>query len=116
MNPPSGCVFHPRCPYAMDICREQSPPLEQPAASAGDRLASCWLQDGTRPVPQELGQPEPGAAPRPASTPGASAPAASGPAPGTAATSTPVAGAPAAGSAAGQLAPSIAAPDPGSQS
>jgi len=74
---PVGCVFHPRCPYAMDICREQSPPLEQPAASAGDRLASCWLQDGTRPVPAELAQPEPGA---------------------------------------GQLAPSIAAPDPGSQS
>ena len=63
---PVGCVFHPRCPYAMDICREQSPPLEQPAASAGrisdGRLASCWLQDGTRPVPEELAQPEPGAA------------------------------------------------------
>ncbi len=26
-NPPSGCVFHPRCRYAQDICREQVPPL-----------------------------------------------------------------------------------------
>ena len=26
-NPPAGCVFHPRCRYAQDICREQAPPL-----------------------------------------------------------------------------------------
>ncbi len=24
-NPPSGCYFHPRCRYATDICREQTP-------------------------------------------------------------------------------------------
>lgn len=27
VNPPSGCVFHPRCKYAKDICREQIPQL-----------------------------------------------------------------------------------------
>ncbi len=79
---PVGCVFHPRCPYAMDICREQSPPLEQPAASAGDRLASCWLQDGTRPVPAELAQPEPGTAPPPGPGPGQLAPSIAAPDPG----------------------------------
>lgn len=26
-NPPSGCRFHPRCPYVMEICRTQSPEL-----------------------------------------------------------------------------------------
>ncbi len=26
-NPPSGCVFHPRCRFAQDVCREQAPPL-----------------------------------------------------------------------------------------
>ena len=26
-NPPAGCVFHPRCRYAQDICREQTPPV-----------------------------------------------------------------------------------------
>lgn len=28
-NPPSGCYFHPRCPHAVDLCRIQSPPLEE---------------------------------------------------------------------------------------
>jgi len=27
MNPPSGCVFHPRCPMAVDSCRLEIPPL-----------------------------------------------------------------------------------------
>ncbi len=28
-NPPSGCYFHPRCRYAIDICREELPELEE---------------------------------------------------------------------------------------
>jgi len=27
VNPPSGCYFHPRCPYADDRCRQQEPEL-----------------------------------------------------------------------------------------
>ncbi len=27
LNPPPGCRFHPRCPYAKDICRKEEPPL-----------------------------------------------------------------------------------------
>ncbi len=27
LNPPPGCRFHPRCPYAMDICRREEPEL-----------------------------------------------------------------------------------------
>lgn len=30
LNPPSGCVFHPRCPYATSICSEQAPVIEYP--------------------------------------------------------------------------------------
>ena len=26
-NPPSGCYFHPRCPYATERCAQQSPAL-----------------------------------------------------------------------------------------
>jgi peptide/nickel transport system ATP-binding protein len=28
-NPPSGCYFHPRCPYAKDICKNESPVFEE---------------------------------------------------------------------------------------
>ncbi len=28
-NPPSGCYFHPRCAYAMDICKEKTPVQEE---------------------------------------------------------------------------------------
>ena len=41
-NPPSGCYFHPRCPFAQDLCREQEPPLKE--VSPG-RFASCHFAD-----------------------------------------------------------------------
>ena len=28
-NPPPGCVFHPRCRYAKDICKQKEPMLEE---------------------------------------------------------------------------------------
>jgi peptide/nickel transport system ATP-binding protein len=38
--PPSGCRFHPRCPFVMDICRREVPPSI--AVSPG-HIAACWL-------------------------------------------------------------------------
>jgi oligopeptide/dipeptide ABC transporter ATP-binding protein len=32
-NPPSGCYFHPRCRYAVDRCRIDTPQLEEVAAN-----------------------------------------------------------------------------------
>lgn len=29
INPPSGCYFHPRCPYAKDICRSEAPVFKE---------------------------------------------------------------------------------------
>lgn len=40
LHPPKGCRFHPRCPFAMDIC-SQKEPLFEPVE--GDQLAACWL-------------------------------------------------------------------------
>ena len=42
---PSGCRFHPRCPDAMDKCKEQVPPF---FSNHPDRHVACWLheQDG----------------------------------------------------------------------
>jgi peptide/nickel transport system ATP-binding protein len=37
-NPPSGCYFHPRCPYAVALCRTHTPALQE--ISPG-RLVSC---------------------------------------------------------------------------
>jgi peptide/nickel transport system ATP-binding protein len=37
LNPPSGCRFHPRCPYATDACRKEEPPLME--ASRGHFVA-----------------------------------------------------------------------------
>ena len=31
LNPPSGCHFHPRCPRAMDRCRQEAPALREVA-------------------------------------------------------------------------------------
>ncbi|WP_211462297.1 ABC transporter ATP-binding protein [Collimonas silvisoli] len=42
LNPPPGCHFHPRCPHAMQRCREQAPVLKEIAA--GHRSA-CHLND-----------------------------------------------------------------------
>jgi len=36
---PTGCKFHPRCPYATDKCREEDPPLMEVALA---QTAACW--------------------------------------------------------------------------
>jgi len=38
LNPPSGCRFHPRCPYAQDKCQKEEPQL---VASGKDRYVAC---------------------------------------------------------------------------
>jgi oligopeptide/dipeptide ABC transporter ATP-binding protein len=40
-SPPSGCSFHPRCPMAVEQCRQSMPPLE--TIGDGHRVR-CWLR------------------------------------------------------------------------
>jgi len=41
MNPPSGCAFHPRCPYAVAHCRNEAPALRR---LDDGRLVACHLR------------------------------------------------------------------------
>ncbi|MCS6936781.1 MAG: dipeptide ABC transporter ATP-binding protein [Candidatus Bipolaricaulota bacterium] len=38
VNPPSGCRFHPRCPYAQEICKQKEPSLVD---IGGEHFVSC---------------------------------------------------------------------------
>jgi oligopeptide/dipeptide ABC transporter ATP-binding protein len=53
INPPTGCRFAPRCPYARDKCRESEPPLR--TVGSPDHLFACWfpLVDGVSTAPPE---------------------------------------------------------------
>jgi oligopeptide/dipeptide ABC transporter ATP-binding protein len=42
-NPPPGCRFHTRCPFAWPLCREQEPLLRQVSP---DRYLACHLEEG----------------------------------------------------------------------
>jgi len=43
VNPPSGCRFHTRCNYVMDICKAEEPLLTD---RGGGHLAACFLEGG----------------------------------------------------------------------
>jgi len=45
INPPPGCRFAPRCPYAQPKCRTEAPPLVE-AETPGHRFR-CWFPVGT---------------------------------------------------------------------
>ncbi len=38
VNPPTGCRFHPRCPYATAICQQEEPPI----VVRDGHWAACW--------------------------------------------------------------------------
>jgi peptide/nickel transport system ATP-binding protein len=44
LTPPPGCMFHPRCPKAMQHCAVQIPPLEE---IKPDRWVACHLYNGS---------------------------------------------------------------------
>jgi len=42
INLPGGCPFHPRCPYVMDRCRAEMPPLFEVGGNPA-HTSACWL-------------------------------------------------------------------------
>jgi len=42
INLPSGCPFHPRCPYVFDRCKAETPDLG-PVGGDVTHLSACWL-------------------------------------------------------------------------
>jgi oligopeptide transport system ATP-binding protein len=51
INPPSGCVFHPRCPIAVDSCRQLRPELRE--LRPGHWVA-CSQVSGAEPPPRRI--------------------------------------------------------------
>jgi oligopeptide/dipeptide ABC transporter ATP-binding protein len=49
IEPPSGCVFHPRCPAVMPVCRTAVPEVTEP--NSGHTVA-CYLHPGPAPSPE----------------------------------------------------------------
>jgi len=47
LNPPRGCRFHPRCPYVMNICKQEEPELKEVSGDR-DHLQRCWLDETTK--------------------------------------------------------------------
>jgi peptide/nickel transport system ATP-binding protein len=47
LRPPSGCRFHPRCPYVMDKCKTVEPPLV-PISDDPEHLQACHLDEETK--------------------------------------------------------------------
>ena len=45
INPPTGCPFHPRCPFRIDRCIREMPPLEPVGPT---QLATCWVTQAGR--------------------------------------------------------------------
>jgi len=49
VHTPAGCVFHPRCPLAVERCRHEVPALVRHAGSAPGHLTACHLADQITP-------------------------------------------------------------------
>ncbi|MBU4609391.1 ATP-binding cassette domain-containing protein [Achromobacter sp. GG226] len=59
LNPPPGCTFHPRCPHARDVCRQEAPaflPAKGDAEVACHGVAQGW-PDVMSPTAESAGRP-----------------------------------------------------------
>ena len=58
IDPPAGCSYHPRCPFAFDRCRSVVPVLQPAGGSGGDattlQRVACHLYDSDIQLPDAL--------------------------------------------------------------
>ncbi|MBI4716853.1 MAG: ATP-binding cassette domain-containing protein [Planctomycetes bacterium] len=45
MAPPAGCAFHPRCPFAEEVCRREVPELRSVAGLSATHRVACHRAD-----------------------------------------------------------------------
>jgi peptide/nickel transport system ATP-binding protein len=58
LDPPAGCAFHPRCPYADDRCRHETPVLKAvPGAALTAGQVACHAVEEGRLAPVALALP-----------------------------------------------------------
>ena len=50
---PKGCAYYPRCPFRMQRCLEEAPPLEP---IADGHLAACWASESVHQLAKEARQ------------------------------------------------------------
>jgi peptide/nickel transport system ATP-binding protein/oligopeptide transport system ATP-binding protein len=55
LNPPQGCHFRPRCPYAFDSCTEV-PKLEARVPSEPGHTDRCWLEPEQKQSLRQVGE------------------------------------------------------------
>ncbi len=48
LTPPTGCHFHPRCPFAQGICQTTVPPIRTFADPQGEHRAACHFAEQVR--------------------------------------------------------------------
>ena len=49
MDPPSGCRFHPRCPFVMNKCKQEKPPM---FLTDLQHKTACFLYEGNEKLPE----------------------------------------------------------------
>jgi len=54
---PPGCPFHPRCPFATEVCQRETPPLAPVGPDRPDHLAACHHRDEVAREPAASGHP-----------------------------------------------------------
>ena len=54
---PPGCPFHPRCPFATDVCRQERPDLTPRTDAGAGHRAACHHSDRVAEAPSPVGSP-----------------------------------------------------------